>query len=115
MLVVPLLYLLIGLLYGALRQQREPTRDVVSALIMILFWPMHVITSAPPVHAAIGALEAIDHWTERLRGRGPEAAELIERLLDARARVAVAMANGSSEADLRRWLAPLLEHCSKLA
>ena len=79
----------------------------------------HFLAEAGVSRVVIACLDpspfASGRGTERLRGRGPEAAELVERLLDARARVAVAMANGTSEADLRRWLAPLLEHCSKLA
>jgi hypothetical protein len=115
MLVVPLLYLLVGLSYAALRQQRERVSDVVTWLIMIMFWPMHVISTEPALHVSPCTLDTIDHWIERLRGRGPEAQALVECLLDARARAAVAQASGASDAEMRRWLAPLFARCSRLA
>jgi hypothetical protein len=46
MLLVPLLYLLIGLWYVS-RRTRDERTGVIDAAIMIVFWPMHVVASDP--------------------------------------------------------------------
>ena len=70
---VPLLYLLIGVLYVALRVRTgdRRARDAVEAAIMIVFWPMHVVASDPPAPfvAEDTPLARVEGWLDRLHGR----------------------------------------------
>lgn len=110
MLFVPLLYSLVGLLYWSVRRRSGDRMDAVSAAIMIVFWPMHVVTSDPPrpAPAEDHPMARLEAWLGRLE-RGP----LRDRLLDAHAWAALAIAKGTPEQEICRVLRPLFDECNR--
>ena len=110
MLLVPLLYMGFGLFYLMLRVRAGDPRskDVVEAAIIVLFWPMHVISADAPVgYPEDDPVARLEHWLRALPGAGP----LRDRLLDARAWATMALARGTPAAEVARVLRPMFAEC----
>lgn len=114
MFFVPLLYLSVGVGYVTLRVRTgdRRARDLVEALIMIVFWPMHVVASDPPAPfvAEDTPLARVERWLDRLQGRD-EVATLYNRMLDAHAWACAATAKGTPSHEIWRLLRPLFDEC----